>query len=274
MFDEEGLPHRAPEDWDELIEWAKKLTRYDDDGNITRLGFAYTYVDELTFMPTKMIRQLGGDIRAKDGIHFDVDNPIAYEAVTFVADLTSKAKVNSIDICYQGTGAMPFQLFMKEQAAIAIGGSFVARHIETNVPELNFGYVVDPNFGELPYFYAETGWTMIVLGRTPNKTESWKLVEFYAEKENARKANLTMGNVPARKDLTNDPVLLKDFPYFNVPWSILPYGKWIGYLGDRNRVFVDGFYNHIMEVIRGEKTVKEACRDLNSFLNGVIDEYY
>lgn len=273
MFDEAGIPHRAPENWDELIKWAKKLTKYDSKGNVTRCGFAYTSSDQVTFIMTKTMRQLGRDIRAKDGLHFDVDNPIAYKAMGFVADFTRKHKVNSIDICYQGEGTAPHEVFAKGLAAMADSGPWVIGVLQEEVPELDFGYVNDPHFGELPYFYAENGWTMIVLEGSLHKTESWKVIKSFAELENARDWNIITGTVPARRAITTDPVLLEKFLWMKPTLNILPYGKWIGLLGDRDRVFVDGFYMHVMQAIRGEKTMEEASKDLNSFLNGVIDEY-
>lgn len=274
MFDEAGIPHRAPKSWDELIEWAKKLTKYDSEGNVTRCGFAYTSSDVVTFMITKIIRQLGGGIRADDGVHFDVDNPTARKAMSFVVDLTKKHKVNSIDICYQGEGSNPHEIFAKGLAAMADNGPWVIGVIKEEMPEMGFGYVNDPHFGEAPYFYAENGWTMVVFENSDQKTESWKFIKAFTEMKNAKDWNIISGTVPAREDVAADPTYLESFPLVETTLKILPYGKWIGALGDRDRVFVDGFYTHTVQVIRGEKTVEQACKDLNKFLNGVINEYY
>jgi len=274
MFDEAGIPHRAPKSWDELIEWAKKLTKYDSKGNVIRCGFAYTAPDQLTFMMTKIIRQLGGDIRAKDGLHFDVNNQIAYRAMSFLVDLTKKYKVNSVDICYNGEGSYPHEVFGKRLAAMADCGPWVIAVLKTELPEFNFGYVNDPHFGEAPYFYAENGWTMIVLEGSSYKEESFKFIKSFVDEENAKDWNIISGTVPARKDVAEDPTYLEKFPLVKPTLNILPYGKWIGSLGDRDRIFIDGFYTHIVQAIQGEKTVKEACKDLNNFLNGIIDEYY
>ncbi|MCK9526918.1 MAG: extracellular solute-binding protein, partial [Limnochordia bacterium] len=38
LFEEAGLEVRQPKDWDEVVEWAKILTKYDENGRMTQLG--------------------------------------------------------------------------------------------------------------------------------------------------------------------------------------------------------------------------------------------
>lgn len=45
MFREAGLdPNKPPEMWEEFRDYAKRLTKYDSEGNITRVGYAIRYI--------------------------------------------------------------------------------------------------------------------------------------------------------------------------------------------------------------------------------------
>ena len=91
-FREVGLnPDKPPTTWDELLAYAKRLTRdLDGDGRPDKWGF--NFHGDTPWHVYAFIYQNGDDIYGKDG-RSRLDSPAAIEAVQFVADLFHKHKV-------------------------------------------------------------------------------------------------------------------------------------------------------------------------------------
>ena len=89
---EAGLnPDKPPTNWEELVAYAKKLTRdVDGDGRIDHWGF--NFHGDTPWHLYAFIYQNGGDIYGKDGLA-KLDSPEAIEAIRFVSDLIHKHKV-------------------------------------------------------------------------------------------------------------------------------------------------------------------------------------
>ena len=87
-FKEAGLPDRAPETIDEMLEFAKKLTKAPDmyglglDGNGPELWLALAW---LFYANDTRIGRVGGD--------FQINKPKAVETVQFIVDLVNKHAV-------------------------------------------------------------------------------------------------------------------------------------------------------------------------------------
>jgi sn-glycerol 3-phosphate transport system substrate-binding protein len=91
-FKEVGLdPDRPPTTWEELLAYAKKLTRdVDGDGRIDQWGF--NFHGDTPWHIYAFIYQNGGDIYGKDG-RAKLDSPEAVQAIQFLSDLIHKHKV-------------------------------------------------------------------------------------------------------------------------------------------------------------------------------------
>lgn len=91
-FKEVGLdPDRPPTTWEELLTYAKKLTRdVDGDGRIDQWGF--NFHGDTPWHIYAFIYQNGGDIYGKDG-KAKLDSPEAIQAIQFLSDLVHKHKV-------------------------------------------------------------------------------------------------------------------------------------------------------------------------------------
>jgi sn-glycerol 3-phosphate transport system substrate-binding protein len=89
---EAGLnPDKPPTSWEELLAYAKRLTRdVDGDGRIDQWGF--NFHGDTPWHLYAFIYQNGGDIYGKDG-KAKLDSPEAIAAVRFVSDLIHKHKV-------------------------------------------------------------------------------------------------------------------------------------------------------------------------------------
>ncbi|HLV29097.1 MAG TPA: ABC transporter substrate-binding protein [Burkholderiaceae bacterium] len=95
LFKEAGLdPEKAPATWNELVEYASKLTKRDADGNVTQWGiqipsggaFGYWLFQALT-TPNDVL------LMNQDGTETYLDKPAVIEAMQFWHDLAYKHKV-------------------------------------------------------------------------------------------------------------------------------------------------------------------------------------
>jgi len=91
-FKEAGLnPDKPPMTWDELVSYAKKLTRdVDGDGRIDQWGF-HVHSD-VAWQAYAFIYQNGGTLYGPDG-QARLDSPEAVQAMQFWSDLVHKHKV-------------------------------------------------------------------------------------------------------------------------------------------------------------------------------------
>ena len=95
-FKEVGLnPEKPPTTWDELLNYARKLTRdVDGDGRIDQWGF--NFHGDTPWHLYAFIYQNGGDIYGKDG-KSQLDSAAAVQALQWVADLYHKHRVAPVN---------------------------------------------------------------------------------------------------------------------------------------------------------------------------------
>lgn len=86
IFAEAGLPPEPPATWEELYDYSMRLNRYDDDGNITRVGFeARKYAAGLHFV-LPFFLQNGVEMLSPDGTRAAFNTPAAVETLEFLAE--------------------------------------------------------------------------------------------------------------------------------------------------------------------------------------------
>ncbi|MFA7666918.1 MAG: ABC transporter substrate-binding protein, partial [Burkholderiaceae bacterium] len=109
LFREAGLdPDRGPANWDEMVEFAKKLTRTDANGNVTRWGvkipssgFPYWLFQGLTTPNDVVLMNEAGD-------QTYYDKPAVIEALQYWVDLSAKHKVMPGGVIEWGTTPRDF----------------------------------------------------------------------------------------------------------------------------------------------------------------------
>ncbi len=98
---------RAPDTWDEIIEYAKKMTLRDENGNIERWGFAFGSAGNKVSWLLPYYWQAGGEMMTEDGKTATIDNDAMRAALTFMRDLVWEHKVVNEDSMEQGFDALP-----------------------------------------------------------------------------------------------------------------------------------------------------------------------
>jgi multiple sugar transport system substrate-binding protein len=273
LFSAHGVTY--PPQWNtfaDLVADAKKMAEYDGE-TMTKAGFHFVTGDGVPFTFLAAILQQGVSYFAEDGKHFNFTSPEAVKAIQFMADLAQKDKV--VDpVLFNNTANWVGDSFFAGNVAIGFVGSWAAGEGMINYPDLKFDYVeIPPYFGSENKFAADSGWGKVVSVNTDHPAEAWKLAQFMTtEQENAQIWNVNTSTIPAMKALVENPAsILEKAPWIEATFSLLPHGQYIGDVTDRDQLFYEIIYIHILDAMQGNITAEEAAQMINEEANAMVD---
>lgn len=203
MFKEAGLdPEKAPETWDELLEYAEKLTVRDGD-SVTRAGFAIpTSAGHSTFIP--FARQNGADL-----VDIEKDVPTFNDAKSIEAlDYLSKFSEENLLIPYiNNKDDNPFDT---GKAAMRYGdiNSYIALQ-EKGVDWLD-QVAFAPGIGKEKVSSFGGCQIMFMSEDGKHKEEAWKFMQYLFEDENVWKLTTEAGAAPVKSTLEDK--YLEEYP--------------------------------------------------------------
>jgi multiple sugar transport system substrate-binding protein len=162
------------------------------------------------------------------------------------------------------------------QSLVAIGfiGPWVVAQARLTFPDFAdpWDYVSCPHYGDKMSFAADSGWGKVVSPNSKAIQQAWEFSKFWtADQANARFWNVGTGTVPALKQVAADPTLLKDMNWLGPSLKVLPYGRYVGMLQDRDFVWYNVVATRIIEALQGKTTVKECLATMNKEANAMID---
>jgi ABC-type glycerol-3-phosphate transport system substrate-binding protein len=181
-FKEAGLdPEKPPKTWAEFREYAKKLTKRDAQGNITRVGYAIRHVGHPHGVVHKHLWAIwgaGADL---------IDNPLALRggkaafnneggkaALQFVLDMLDVDKSTSLNF------PDPRAAFLKGIASMQISETVSIRSRQPKeAPDLKWGVALPPlrKAGDKPVTNLNA-WMYTVPKGAKSKAQAWGLIEW------------------------------------------------------------------------------------------------
>ncbi|MDQ3815221.1 MAG: extracellular solute-binding protein, partial [Armatimonadota bacterium] len=199
LFREVGLdPNRPPQTWEELMAYAKKLTKYNRDGTFQRIGFIPNYGNSWLYLYSW---QNGGEFMSDDGRSCTLDNPHtlgALQYMTRVYDaLGGYNKVNIFQSGFQGNEQDPF---FTGKIGMVINGSWVLGGIARYAPGLDFAVAPPPvpaerlrgvqarqgRFtGQEPFITWCGGFSFAVPRGAAHPDEAWRFIKWMTSEESA-----------------------------------------------------------------------------------------
>ena len=198
QFKEAGLdPEKPPTNWDELREYAKKLTVTDASGNVSRWGVMIPMDDP--FMFYGFCRQNSSDpqsqIMAEDGKSVYFDTPENAEALQYLVDLAQVDKVMPEGSIKWGDGPSNFM-------AGATSITFTSSGSLTNILD-NTDFEVGTAFlpAGMQYGSATGGANLYIFKDIDEKKQeaAWKFIRWITEPERAAQWSIDTGYVATRK---------------------------------------------------------------------------
>jgi|GEM_PF-504119 len=272
-FQEVGLdPAKPPTTMSELLEYAKKLTKRDGSGAITRGGFAQRYDGALglgigtKFLP--FLHSFGGRMYdpatgKSDGVS---NSPEAIAALDFCTQFTLKEKVSSLAF-----GA-PDAQFGQRQASMMFRESYMYGWLPNNYPKVKFMFApipkgtTDKNMG----MHGLASWGPLVYKYSPRRDLAWDFLDktFYTTEADLNQSMLG-GFVPAFRS-NWESKYVKDRTDYSVLQYSLTHADGIVYTHAKTNKLSDRFSLAVQEALLGKKTPKDAldqaAKDMEAIL--------
>ena len=196
---EAGLDPKGPKNWDELRDYAKKLT-VTKDGKVERWGFL-TPVD--IWFYEAMVQQAGGSILSKDLKKATVNEQPGQDALQFWVDLIHKDKVMEMPQGekYNAWDVTTNALTTGKAAMIFSTTGRLLSHINTSKQN---GIEIATAFlpaGKAGYGTPTGGANLVVMASAPKiqQRAAMKFIQWLSKPENAADFSKTTGYVPVNK---------------------------------------------------------------------------
>ncbi len=185
MFREAGLdPDQPPKDWEELVEYARKLT-VDKDGDGTVDQYGYGLVGNLTgntwfrFVPE--LWSAGGEVANGDMTAGTLNSPQAIEAMTHYTELLTKHHVAPEGSVNNGAAEVR-TLFNNKNVAMYVDGQPAVKNIQKDAPDIDVGVALWP--GKEGTLNAGLGGYYIATPKNAaNPEDAWVFIEYFLSKE-------------------------------------------------------------------------------------------
>lgn len=271
-FKEAGLdPEKPPANWDELVEYAKKLTVKDESGNVKQWGLEIPSTGYQYWMFQALALQTDKNIMSEDGKEAYFDTPANVEALQFYADLGQKHKVMP-----QGTiewATVPSD-FLSGKTAMMY---HTTGNLTTVKNDANFDFGVAFLPANKQYGSPTGGGNLYIFKDIPeeNKKAAWKFIEFLTEPERVAQWSIDTGYVATRESAYETELLknyIKDFPEAEVAKEQLQYAD--SELATYQNGNVQKILNdHIQAALNGEMSVEEALSKAQEEADKVLERY-
>lgn len=267
MFQEAGLdPDRPPQNWEELLDYADRLTVRDEDGEVTRAGLSLrkrgfkpgTAEKWLTFLYSA-----GGAAFNEAGTHAAFNSDAGREALQFYKEVLFDRNIDSIDLEGDQQG------FGQKRAAMFIREVHVIRWLNRNYPDLNYDVATLPKRDTSLSSGAPYLWN--VPKQSDHPEEAWRFIEFLMSEEAYERYASIGGVIPVTKSVASKPEFSED-PHLQVfldqemKASVFPHvGRAKSILG----AYIERFSYGRMSI---DETLNRAESDVNALLLRNRDE--
>jgi len=216
MFEEAGLSG-PPTTMEELIDYASKLAKYDDQGNLVRSGVSLRLSGGGSGVGEKFWMYLfpfGGSIieEVEPGKwRANYNNEAGQKAVQMYLDMVWKTKVDSHEIKHDA------EAFELEQTAMFVRESWVIGDIAKKAPDLTYDTAPMPKsarWGDLA-----TGVNLYVTRNCEHPDVAWDFILYLNSEENLQMLLGDTGWLPQRMDVDLSPILENEPRYASFLFS-------------------------------------------------------
>ena len=193
LFSEAGLSG-PPETLDQMVEYAKKLTKTDSAGNYIQVGFAVdTDGQDHHFWREVLIRHFGGQPYSNDGQKVTYNTDAGAEALKYLTDFEKTHKTGSNGFMNRGQDA-----FAAGKAGMVLDGSFrISKFNKTD--GLNFSISELPGHNGTRYNFSSFWANALSTKAKGEKKEAAAKFLKYLTSEEAMQVWLdTVGELPAK----------------------------------------------------------------------------
>jgi len=253
MFDKCGVPYPDETwDWEKYLWAAKQLANdTDGDGKLEQWGCVPDQWQDYVW-------QNCGDILSKDNTRCILDQPAAYEAIQWMADLRNKQHVSpsATDAADIGTQKM----FTNGQIGMFVSGSWAAAIVfKKEITTFDYDVAPLPKGKQRASFIGGACWG--ILKGSKHKKEAWELVKFMTSPSMQRHFAQEKQIIPSRKSVAESGayLLLKDPPKNKQAFiDTIAHGHTLPKV-ECSREMNEIIASEITLAVLGKKSAKDAC---------------
>ncbi|MFV0503486.1 MAG: ABC transporter substrate-binding protein [Lachnospirales bacterium] len=176
MFAEAGLdPETPPANWDELLEYAEKLTVKDEEGNITRGGIAVP-TQSSRFMASILVRQNEGTFADETTGLPTMNSKEGIETLEFMS------KLHEYSTIFDNGKSETIPLFLDSAAMGYVANSQLANYLEKNPDMVDKVGIIADVPGKTDAAWCGV-WFYSITSQAENPELAWKFINFMTSKE-------------------------------------------------------------------------------------------
>jgi len=267
LFDKAGVSY--PDEtwtWDTFLDAAKKLTKK-VKGRTTQWGFC---TDKGLPWWINFVWQNEGSIFNKEGTRCTLDEPAAYEALQWYADLANKYQVSPTPNYSADMGGM-MQMFLTGKVAM-INGAIWMVPIFRDIKDFQWDVAVPPK-GKVRAVLV-CGSAFAISPESKYIDESWEFLKFATGETGCIYELKTGSNIPAIKSLADSELFLdptKPPKNARICLDVLEYGRNYDMCPNYSRV-IQPINTQLDYLWTGEKTAKEVCIEAAKQANKLLAE--
>jgi len=251
---------------------ARALVQRDDAGVMMVSGFHFASSDPASFSFLAGILQRGGDYWNADRTGFTFNTPEARDMLNWMVSAVTEWGV--VDpVLFNDTENWVGSAFFEGRVAIGYIGTWAIAEGKTNYPDFadEWDYFFLPPMKGDPAFVADSGWGLVVSPNSKHKSEAFDFVKFVAANpDSALQWNLASGTIPAMPEVAKAPQIAEEMPWVAKALAVLPYGRYLGSMPDRDLVVYEILYPHLLNALQGVETVDAALEAIDAEANATF----
>ncbi|MBU4180642.1 MAG: ABC transporter substrate-binding protein [Gammaproteobacteria bacterium] len=272
LFKQAGLdPQRPPQNWNELVEFGKKLTQRDAAGNVSTYGVQVPSSGFPYWLFQAFTTQNGVELMNPAGTQTYFDKPEVVQALQYWVDLSRKHQIHPAGVVEWGTTPKDF---FERKAAMIWTTTGNLTNIRTNA-KFDFGVAMLPAGKQRGT--PTGGGNFYVLNKTTpaERDAAVKFMKWATTPERATKWAIATGYVsvtPASWETDTMKKYLADFPAPTVARDQLKYAKAELSTHENQRV-TKALNDGLQAALTGSKTSEAAMRDAQREADRILRSY-
>jgi sn-glycerol 3-phosphate transport system substrate-binding protein len=272
LFKEAGLdPEKAPVNWAEQVDFAKKLTKTDGSGATTQWGMQVPSTGFPYWLFQGFSTQAGAILMNQDGNRTAFDKPEVIEALTYWVDLSRKHKVHPTGIVEWGTTPRDF---FERKIAMMWTTTGNLTNVRNNA-KFPFGVAMLPAGKRRG---SPTGGGNFHISKSAPQAQqeaAYRFVRWASTPERAAQWCVDTGYVAVRKDAFDTPVLktyVSEFPAAAVARDQLEFAVAELSTHENQRV-TKALNDGLQAALTGTKSPEQAMKDSQAEAERILARY-